>query len=320
MGSRHVDLNLEDLRSEQENIDKLIESLISFNPPCSSSSSQQLRRDSVINTSQTPVRGRGPGRPRTTRATSVTRTPSSPSPATSENSMLAAVLECLNKINVQNKRLLDFVEVISEKVDSNRSPNPEPNGSSEVQSGVSANSQQNSIDSVNERLEKIEQNINVNTLICRGPAVEDLIKNSTAGDLPNLERLKGEICTTACGEDVTGIDISHMQVTVFGKEKKCVKIKCPNPVSKLHLLKKSRTRKPEGFFVSEFLTATKLKVFHNLRALKRQHPLKIKSVFTRSGNILYTLHNSNRVYQASSLSELTNVIGTDLSEGSSTIV
>ena len=142
--------------------------------------------------------------------------------------------------------------------------------------------------------------ISIITLICRGPAVEDLIKNSTAGDLPNLERLKGEIYT-ACGEDVTGI-----LLTVFGKEKKCVKI----------VLIQCTASPINLFFVSEFL----LKVFHNLRALKRQHPLKIKSVFTRSGNILYTLHNSNRVYQASSLSELTNVIGTDLSEGSSTTV
>ena len=173
---------------------------------------------------------------------------------------------------------------------------------------------------MNERLEKIEQNINVNTLICHGPAVKDLIKNSTTGDLPNLERLKGEVCTTACGEDVTGIDISYVQVTVFGKEKKCIKINCPNPLSKSHVLKKSRTRKPEGFFVSEFLTATKLKVFHNLRALKKQHPQKINSVFTRSGNILYTLQDSNRVYQTSSLSDLTNIIGPDSSERSSTTV
>ena len=104
------------------------------------------------------------------------------------------------------------------------------------------------------------------------------------------------------------------------KTKKCVKINCQNPVSKLHLLKQARIRKPEGLFVSEFLTAAKLKVFHNLRALKKQHPQKIKSVFTRGGNILYTLQNSNQVYQASSLNDLTNILGSDLSEGSSTTV
>ena len=319
MDSRHIDFNLEDLRGEQESIDKLIESLLNFNPAASSNSSQQQRRESVIGISPAPVRGRGPGRPRSTKAPPVTRTPTSPSPVVSESSPFAAVVECLNKINVQNKRLLDFVEVLSGKVESSQVTNPENNGLSEVQVGDPSNTQ-SSIDSVNERLEKIEQNININTLICRGPVVEDLIKTTTSGETPNLERLKGEICTTACGESVTGIDISHMQVSLFGKEKKCIKINCPSLVSKLHILKQTRSRKPEGFYVSEFLTTTKLKIFHNLRALKKQYPQKINSVFTRGGNILYTLRDSNRVHQVSSLSDLTDIIGPVSSETPSTSV
>ena len=65
--------------------------------------------------------------------------------------------------------------------------------------------------------------------------------------------------------------------------------------------------------MSEFLTASKLKIFHDLRALKKQHPQKIKSIFTRGGNILYTLQDSNRVHQALSLGDLTNIIGPDSS-------
>ena len=145
--------------------------------------------------------------------------------------------------------------------------------------------------------------------------MEDLLKNSTSGDSPNLERLKGDICKSACGEEVTNIDISSVQVSVFGRDKKCVKIICPNSSSKLHLLKKTRTRKPEGFFMNEFLTVNKLKVFHNLRALKKQHPQKIKSVFTKGGNILYTLHNSNRLFQASCISDLNNIVTSDRAEG-----
>ena len=167
--------------------------------------------------------------------------------------------------------------------------------------------------SVSDRLDKIEQNINANTLICRGSAVEDLIKDSSSGESPNLVRLKGEICRSACGEEVTSIDISNVQVSVFGKDKKCVKIVCPNSVSKLHLLRKTRTRKPEGFFMNEFLTANKLKVFHNLRALKKQYPQRIKSVFTRGGNIFYTLHNTTQLYQASCLGDLSGILGSESS-------
>ena len=88
-----------------------------------------------------------------------------------------------------------------------------------------------------------------------------------------------------------------------------MKIVCPNSVSKLHLLKKTRTRKPEGFFMNEFLTASKLEVFYNLRALKKQYPRKFKSVFTRGGNIFYSLQNNNQLFQVSCLGDLDNLLG-----------
>ena len=54
--------------------------------------------------------------------------------------------------------------------------------------------------------------------------------------------------------------------------------------------------------------ANKLKISYNLRQLKKQHPEKIKATFTREGNVLYTLHSSNKVYQVSSLSDLAYII------------
>ena len=312
MESRHLDFNLEDLKAEQEGIDKLIDSLISCNP-ISSTNSLQQRRESDIPNSPAPVRGRGPGRPRGAKTTA--RTPSSPSPPVAENSSLSAVIQCLNKLNTQNKRLLNIVEVISEKIESAQTPSAVSTQVPTESEGAPADSE--ILASVSSRLEKIEQNINLNTLVCRGSAVEDLIRETSTGESPNLERLKGEICRTACGEEVTGIDISNVEVSVFGRDKKCIKINCPNSVSKLHLLKKTRTRRPEGFFMSEFLTANKLKIFHNLRALKKQYPQKIKSVFTRGGNILYTLQNSNRLYQVSCLTDLNNILGTGVSVGTS---
>ena len=312
MESRHLDYNLEDLRVEQESIDKLIDSLLGFNPTSSNALLRQ-RRDSESAASPTPVRGRGPGRPRGTK-TSSTRTPSSPSPLVPENS-LSAVVECLNKLNVQNKRILNFVEVISENVKSVNATAVQ--SESPIETSVSSAPQQQAINNVNDRLEKIEQNININTLICRGTAVEDLLKASPSGEPLNLERLKGDICKTACGDSVTGIDIANMRISVFGKDKKCLKINCANSTSKLHLIRQARLRKPEGFYVSEFLTTAKLKVFHNLRALKKQHPTRIKAVFTRGGNVLYTLQNSERVYQASSLSDLESIVGPDSTEETS---
>ena len=322
MDGRHVEFSLEDLKVEQENIDRLIDALLSSNPSSLSGSLQQQRRGSEVSNPATPVggrgsRGTGPGRPRGVRTSA--RTQSSSTPEISENSSLSVVIQCLNKLNLQNKRLLDYVEVVSDKVEGASISNT---GTGTVEDsgevgGVSATSK--SLESVNDRLEKIEQNININTLICRGSAVENLIKDSLTGDSHNLERLKGEICRTACGEEVTGIDISNVQVSVIGRNKKCIKVNCPNSVSKLHLLKKTRSRKPEGFYMNEFLTTNKLKIFHNLRSLKKQHPQRIKTVFTRGGNILYTLYNTDRVFQASSLSDLENILKSNVNEGAAEI-
>ena len=66
--------------------------------------------------------------------------------------------------------------------------------------------------------------------------------SSSSGESPNLERLKGDICKVVCGEDVTGIDIINTRVSIIGEHKKCANISCPNSLSKLHLLKKTRAR------------------------------------------------------------------------------
>ena len=315
MESGHLDFTLEDIRVEQESIDKLIDSLLSFNPASSSTSSRQSSGNDNI-ASPAPIRGRGPGRPKVQK-TSATRPPLSPSPLPSEGTSLSTIIQCLNKLNVQNKRLLEFVENVSENVKKcTRTVNSESNGGDDV-----VNQQQQSIDDVNSRLEKIEQNINANNLVCRGGAVDDLIRaSSLSGEPPNFERLKGDICKIACGEDITGVDIVNTRVSIIGKAKRCIKISCANSQSKLHILKKTRARKPEGFYISEFLTPTKLKVFHNLRNLKKQHPNKIKSVFTRGGNVSYTLHNSDRVFQVSHLSELNNIVRPETPQGSSGLV
>ena len=139
------------------------------------------------------------------------------------------------------------------------------------------------LDGVSERLEKIEQNLNANTLICRGPTVSDLISSATSGTTTNLISLKGDICKSVCGEDMLNVDIGNIQVGLFGKEKKSLKIECSNLSTKIQLLKQARIRRPTGLFLSEFLTPTKHSVFYNLRQLRKQHPEKFKSFLTEEG-------------------------------------
>ena len=314
MDGRHLNFNfnLEDLKSEQVDIDKLIDGLLNNNSATTSSSGSTLqqRRGSEVATTPIsgPVRGRGPGRPRTSRVPNP-RPPTSPAPVLSENSPLSAIIECLNKINTQNKRLLDIVEGISDKVESGSVLDSESNGT--MSEAVRGSEVSGLFTNVNSRLDKIEQNINQTTLICRGPAVESLIKDSSSGEKPDLERLRGEICEKACGEEVENFNISGVKVSVFGKAKKCVRVECQSLASKIHLIKKTRLRKPQGFYVNEFLTESKLKIFHSLRSLKKLHPQKIKSVFSRGGNVFYSLYDTDRFYQVSSVNDLNNLQGLD---------
>ena len=115
-----------------------------------------------------------------------------------------------------------------------------------------------------------------------------------------------------CGDEITGIDVRDLQVTLCGRDRKSVRLNCTNPASKIHLLKQARRKKPNGIFVNEFLTSSKFKIYKNLRQLKTLHPDKIKAVFTRNGNKLYTRSDSNQVIQVSSLTDLNSIVSPEV--------
>ena len=117
------------------------------------------------------------------------------------------------------------------------------------------------------------------------------------------------MCRAVCGDDVTGIDIGNLQVTLFGHEKKALKIHCANSSSKLHIVKQARQKKPSGIYISEFLTKANLKIHANLRKLKKLRPRKIKSLYTKKGNVFYGLHDVDRAVLVRSIQEVENIIG-----------
>ena len=323
MAGSHIGLNfnLEDLKGEQVDIDKLIDSLLSSSNSTGSSSVpsspvilSQQRRNSEASTTPVPVKSRGPGRPRSTKS-AVSNTVTAPAPVSKqpklpaqilpEDSPLSAVIECLNKISLQNKKLLNIVESIVEKVDSNSDLNKK--FPVLVSDPVEAPAASGALQSVNSRLEKLEQNANQNTLVCRGTAVESLIKESEVAGKPNLERLKVDLYKSVCGEGAN--NIPEVKVSLFGRAKKVIKVECPNLATKVHIIKKAREKKPKGLYVNEFLTESKLKLFLNARSLKKLHSNKIKAVFTRGGTVCYSLVNQERFHQLNTISELRSVLG-----------
>ena len=126
------------------------------------------------------------------------------------------------------------------------------------------------------------------------------------GSSVNYEGLKGNLCKAICGDEVREIDIRDLRVSLFGYGGKSIKVDCANSFSKLHILKQARLKKPIGIYASEFLKF-KLQIFRNLRNLKKLHPGKIKSVYTREGNIFYRLEGLDRAVMVKSNSEIENI-------------
>ena len=310
MDGRHVEVTLESIREEQLSIDRLINALLESSIAAPDG---DLQRNSHVNGSRSPALSTPLVKTRKT-ANSNKSQGQQPSISTSTSSPLStnkkhsyeSVVNCLNKLNDQNKRLFSFVENIAKNVESIKQEN-----SSEtrpIEESTQAPPTQNAaIESVSVRLERIEQNLNSNILVCRGPTVSNLIAEATTGTSTNLLSLKGEICKAICGNDLVNIDIANLRVGLFGREKKSLKIDCSNPSTRIRLLKQAKSRRPAGLFLAEFLTPTKNSVFYNLRQLKKQHPDKFRSVFTRGGNIYYRLSESDRLYQVSSLSDLEKI-------------
>ena len=309
MDGSHDEVSLDDLYGRQRDIDGLIDSLLKFVPTSTNTATQQRRGSignvsSVTSNSPSSQTNKGRGRPRRTQ-TSVVVPPPSPAPSGSSVVSLETIVECLNKINDQNKKLLNFVDVLAHKVERNTITESTPVPQSADPLPIE---QKAVLEGVNDRLERIEQNLNSNTLICRGPAIERLVNETATGESANLERLKGKVCEAVCGDEVTSVDVNDLQVSLFGRDRKSVRLNCTKLASKIHLLKQARRKRPDGIYINEFLTSSKLNIYKSLRQLKARHPHNIKAAFTRNGNIFYIPGGSNQVIHVSSLADLNNIV------------
>ena len=297
MASSHIGITLQEIQKEQESIDKLIDSLLNTTTGTSSSGSVNADNKAI----NTPVLKKSRGRPS---KSSVNSASSPVLRAASEKPSVDNIIECINKLNSQNRKLLECVQSLSDSV-INGKCNSCP--IAENSKNVGANNESTSA-GLADRLDRIEQNINSNVLLCKGPGVSEVINQVRVGTSVNFERLKGNLCRAVCGDDIKEIDIKNLQVSIFGRERKSVRVDCGNSSSKLHIVRQARQRKPIGIYISEFLTKPKLEILRNLTSLKKLHPQKIKSVYTRDSNIFYRLQGADRAVLVKSVKEIENIL------------
>ena len=221
MSGSHVSLPALDIEREQKEIDMLIATLQQYRP------ATRNTRDSnsaTCNSSTPKSAPAKPGRGRPAKNKEVPSSPVVPVPEFLPANSFEVIIDCLNKLNSQNqklsKRVTELDEIVKEqsktietlqtKVTSSAATDP-----STVDVPAPANELFNT---VVKRVEKIEDNINLHLLLCRGPAVTSKITDSTVNNVVDLEKVKAEICAEVCGETVSKISVSAIGISIYGKK------------------------------------------------------------------------------------------------------
>ena len=306
------DFGLADLRKEQENIDGILDHLLKYKPMPKKVGRPQ----------------KTPGSPSVNSPTTVGHAVSKATRTDDSSTQFDAITDCVIKINDLNKKLLDVVAVLSERissfdvkvveiketVDSLQCNVGLPTGTVSNEPRDSASTQSTStlpthgvLDAVLKKVDRIEQHNNANYLLCRGPSVGSIITANTAAGVHNYVDIKKCLSAAICNRGAD-VDLGEVTLNIYGKDKNMLKIECPNQAVKISLLKTARNSKPTGLFLSELLTPIRSKLFYQLRSLKKKFPAKFKSVYTRSGGVYYKLPGSERYYSVECEADLPDFV------------
>ena len=276
------------LKEEQENVDKILNFLLSYK--CTKKN-----------------RGRPPNNPPSSQNSLKVpdAVPDDLKTLTNINDIHAGVLlDYLKKVNSLNKKLLLNYEILNNKYDSlaasvqikNQSPVNTNHLASpiNVPAQIKQSSESKLIPKLNPnereefelKVDALEQKSNSNILICSGKVISDVIShNNDSIDIKNEIFSKVKAITT----NIKEADIGNIHV--FGKDKKVVKIICSSLNVKRTILNEFRNKKPQDIFIAEYLTSFRSKLYFELRQLKKLYPTKIYSTYISNGNLYYKLSN-----------------------------
>ena len=293
MASSHLSYGDIDIEEEQKEIDRLVKLLLEYKPKKKNNGEKQNRNNSpghLLTPKTASSTAKPRGRPPKTKVNTVSRSPSV-SDTGSESSDLPSfelLIECIEKLNNQNKILLSKVSELESHVKERdlARPSGDPENFSPAEPSLtSSESSDLNFKSMAEKVNKIENNINSRLLICRGPRVTRKIASHTEGSVIELEKIKAELCIDICGTDIAKISVDSFDVSLFGKNRDSLKIECNNTGVKKYLLNQARQKKPIGIYLVEFLSADKRKIHNSLVSLRKENPAIIKAVYVRGGAV-----------------------------------
>ena len=151
----------------------------------------------------------------------------------------------------------------------------------------------NKLIQIEKKVESLEQGYESNSIILQGKKIEYIIKNTESDQMKEI--LSRELSKFL---DDTNNDVVEAitSVRVFGREKNIAKLEMKSNEMKVKLLTKIKRQKPVDIYISEFLVASRLKLFHRTRYLTKDFREKIDWVYTRNGNIFYRERDSKKSF------------------------
>ena len=218
------------------------------------------------------------------------------------------LLDYLMKVNKFNKILLDRMDDIANKYNSlvekleNKNIPSTPCHLAATNVSTATGESNSNLEQRNLELElkvdELQQQNYSNVVLCQGSIIETIDQNNVKNDI--VEKLK------LLDNTVSSNDID--KVTFIGKTKKSIKIICSNSTVKSKIIKKSKEKKINNLYFSDFLTPLRSKLHYNLRQLKKNYPNRIKSVYIRFGKIYYKLDQDTEFLGVRSTQDLEKLL------------
>lgn len=182
--------------------------------------------------------------------------------------------------------------------------------SKQVDSQLTASSNSNSprLDSLDSRIDLIEQKALSNHIKLEGDLCQPFISDYIASSPKNVDLLKCNISSEINKVKPDLLQAGEIEsVHVIGNDKKHLKIRLTNTTSRISILKAFKTQKPSNIFISEYLTKTRANLYYKLRATKRLNP-KIKAAYIFGGSICCKTTEDDKVHQLNTVDSLDKFI------------
>ena len=161
------------------------------------------------------------------------------------------------------------------------------------------------INDIDARLDKIEQESLNATLKLDGDVIKGrLAETSTTEESQHKDLTR--LLVADINKTAPGI-LTHSNITninIIGKQKKHIKLKLDSSETKLQLMKIFKEKKPDNFFISQYLTKNRTRSFYRLKNIKKANN-NISSVYCYSGNICCKLSSiKNHIFYLNSQEQI----------------